>query len=232
MSTTTDGAPAGANSATAPRSSALGVAGARTQGRSASDQERLLGPEKFAEMYAGSVDWAAAVDFKNKFTPVEGVDYGWIEGYAKDLFSRYTTSFNDLDTKAGAIVGYLGGGAGLLTVGLIVAANSTQIPVWVIVWILPSVACAFISLVYASLARKANWTINPPMVDGACKYSEFFRPATKAQAAFLGQWHLCIVGARSVVARKADDVNIATWWFVGSIAALIFPLLATIALRW
>lgn len=233
--TTSDGAPATGTTPVAsvgPSPGILATAGA-ARPHATRAEGRANGPEPVvAKLIASNQDCADAVHFKNTFEPQDGVDYGWVGEYAKAQYAHYAAIFKDLDDKANSIVGYLGGGTSLLTLGTLTAVASGQISPWIIVFALPSIGLALASLFFAALARQANWIVSLPTVQAACCYSEYAKFAGKGQAAFLGQWHLCITLMRPVVARKAFQVNVATWLFFSTVATLSLPLIVVLVRRW
>lgn len=192
----------------------------------------MSAPESnFSQLFGTGFKCQDAIKFKNTFEPSDEVDYDWILDYAKDQYDHYVSVYRALDEKGSSIVGYLGGGAGLLMLGALTAVSAGQIHPLVILYVLPSVFLSLASLCFAAKARQANWTVTPPSVEGAVLYAEYFQPALKARAAFLGQWYLSITVMREVISSKAWWVNRAIWLFVASVVALVLPLAITVLWR-
>lgn len=165
-----------------------------------------------------------AAGFRMGFGPREKVVYDWVVDYAQDRYAEHDRAFSDLDGKAASIIGYLGGGTSLLTLGALTAAATGQVHPWVVVAAVPALLLALAALVFASLARQANWAYAMPTVAVAVDYAHYFDTAGDARAATLGQWHFTTTLMRKAVGRKATRVNVATWLFVGSVVALLLPL--------
>lgn len=163
-----------------------------------------------------------AVAFKDTFEPRDGVDYGWVVSCARDEYGRAVEVFKRLDEKAAAIANYLGAGAGLLTLGSVTGVASGQLGAWVVLAAVPSVVLALLALALAVRARGTTLRVGLPPVPGMVGYAEFFGP--RAEAAFLGQWHLCVAVMYRVIARKGGRVDLAVRCFVLAIASLSLPL--------
>lgn len=169
---------------------------------------------------ARRAEYLKALDFEERIQPIEGVDYEWAWDYAKGAYDRLATIYSKLDEKADGIIKYLGGGAGLFTIGML--TNLDKIPAAYLAWSIPAVIVAVLSVIVANLARKPNDSSLPPSVESAFRYADSFNKTAKAS--FLGQWHLACEGMRLAVETKALRVTWATWLYVASIALLLVPL--------
>ena len=170
-----------------------------------------------------------AVKFKDEFKPTDGVDYGWVHDYAQNQYKLFDSDFKDLDDKAGWIVTYLGGAMSLLTLGTFVALAEGKINIWIIIAATPSIITSLLAVFFAVLARRPKDFFAPPMIDRVCGHAYYFK--TKAKDVFLGQWHLCIVVMREVVARKAKWVAASTWCFFISILLFMSPFILAVIRR-
>ncbi|MFH1920580.1 MAG: hypothetical protein ABIP48_11920 [Planctomycetota bacterium] len=97
-----------------------------------------------------------AHEFKNIFSPTEGVNYDWIEDYARLIYDRFDQADQTLDAKAESIIKVLGGGTGLLTLGAIINLPKLGLPV--------AIALAFSVL----LALVAICTMNSVPKEQSC----------------------------------------------------------------
>jgi hypothetical protein len=165
--------------------------------------------------------FSRAVRFKETFEPLPDGNYEWVGGHAKMLYAHYVAIFKSLNDKANSILGYLGAWLTLLAGWAI-----TQKPAMKSAgWFAPCVIAAIAAMICALMARRPNRTASPPSVSEACQYVDYF--GDKAEAAFLGQWELCIVIMRKVSAKKAHLVNWAIWLFFAAVLLLFLPFLVT-----
>jgi hypothetical protein len=173
-------------------------------------------------------EFREARDFRNTLEPGDGIDYDWVWGYAKELHERQAKIYTTLDDKADAVIRYLGGGVGLLALGTLAAARVGDGKL--LLWLLPTVVLALLSIVFAVRARRPGAAPGLPKVnqaiDHANKYSE------KAKATFLGQLHVLCEGLRMTCVRKARLLTVATWLYLLSLATLALPIVAVIVARW
>src|SRR5262245_31100274 len=89
---------------------------------------------------------ARAARFSDNLAPQDGVNYEWVVAVAKARYDALVKAFDDLDAKAAAIVGYLGGGTGLITLGTLFTAINTAVSPWVAVAALFPIGFAFAAL--------------------------------------------------------------------------------------
>ena len=167
-----------------------------------------------------------AETFKNTITLEVGKDYDWVWDFAKDSYDRAIGVYEALDDKANDIIKYLGGGAGLFTLG--VMANINHANADIARWALPSFAMAIISVFFAVLARKPNEVKHPPSIRDAFKYASHYKDAAEAKATFIGQWNLALEGMYLAIAVKSVRVAWATWTFCLAIAFLALPLFVAV----
>jgi hypothetical protein len=184
-------------------------------------------PAEFAAFLAADPACRAAADFKNTFMPRGDTDYGWAAEFAKERYTQTVTDFKELDDKAAAVINYLASGAGLLTIGSLAAVATAKLSPMVIAAAAPSVACATLAIAFAAKARKPTQFFFLS-IKTAARYADYFRPADRAKAAFLGQWHLCVTLNRAVLARKAAWLKRSMQFFVAAVACLLLPLVASL----
>lgn len=188
---------------------------------------RSTPPERAEASGGGQAAWTLTDpnEFKLKFDPDPEVDYAWVVSYAQQMHQGMLAVYRRLDDKAAAIANYLGAGAGLLTLSS-AAAAAGSVNRWVVLAALPSVACALVALLWAMRARKPATTVHPPAVNCAVGYAEYYRE--KAEAAFLGQWHLSIEKMTDSIRSKGRLVSLAVSWFSASVVCLLIPLAVAI----
>lgn len=169
-----------------------------------------------------------------RMSPLTGVSYSWVADIAKGRYDALLKAFDDLDAKAAALLGYLGGGAGLATLGTLFTVLNGQVSPWVIVFTMPAILAASASLWFAARARSTHDVFPPPDAGYLLGVAEEFatdhepdheRP--KAVAAL--QWDLCAAKMRPVVADKAWYVDRATYSYVAAVFLMVLPLFAALA---
>ena len=190
----------------------------------------LIYPPKFED----NPVYQKAEAFQESIEPVEGADYDWVWDYAKDVYDRLSKVYKDLDDKANDIIKYLGGGAGLFTLGAI--ANVNKDNAGLMLSALPALACALLSIFFAVLARKPNENRTQPSVFSAFRFAGHYldgdaEDSKKAKAIFLGQWHLTCEAMGLAVDLKSRRVTWATWTFLLSIVLLLVPFIVAIGTK-
>lgn len=163
-----------------------------------------------------------AVAFMQNLQAKEGIKYDWVLDYAKSLWAERLSEFTALDNKADAIIKYLGGGLGLFSIGVLAKIEPAN--AYLILWAIPAVACAVVSLSLATWARKPNPAPALPPVEAAISYAEEDTDSEKARMAFLGQWNLVCEAHRLINLEKARRLGLATWFYCLALGLLILPL--------
>ena len=166
-----------------------------------------------------------AENFKQSFEPKDGCDYKWAIEYAKERYQRLDQTFRYLDEKADAVIKYLGGGTAVVTVAALATVNHYS--AWLPILLLPSLGCALAAIAFANSARRPRLHPSPPPVTDAIDFAEAY--SNKAEATFLGLWHVCCEGLDFVNTHKARQVDRASrcyWWalFCLLIPALVWPI--------
>jgi hypothetical protein len=134
------------------------------------------------EPTAGKPYPAEAEDFARKMQPkLADEEHKWTTDFAKTSFEQLHAVFDSLDTKADAIIKYLGGGTALVTLGTI--ATVTPQNAWLVLLLLPSVCCALVSVRYAVLTRIPTTTTFPPTVKDAYDFAEAYGDKGEAKSA-------------------------------------------------
>ena len=167
--------------------------------------------------------------FRVEFEPDPAVDYGWVLKHAERVADHDFAVYRRLDDKAAAVLGYVGGGAGIFTLGSLAAVASDKVDAVVAAFALPSVIAAALSVGFAARGRWSVDTPGPTSIGGAIKYAHYF--GGRAEAAFLGQWNQASADMKPVLAGKARWVNLATAAFAAAIVLLTLPLVAGIVVR-
>jgi len=161
-------------------------------------------------------DYQKAHEFKDTYSPKEGVDYDWIQDYARLTYDRFQQADELLDAKAESIIKILGGGTGLVTLGAILNLSKLGLPAAIGLGI--SLLLALVAIAVAAWVRVPRQTFLPPSVAWALTYADFYREA--APNKFLAQWHLACEGARLAVRAKARGVKVATWFAFAALVCL------------
>lgn len=157
-----------------------------------------------------------AHEFKDTYSPKEGVNYDWIQDYARLIYDRFNQADELLDAKAESIIKLLGGGTGLLTLGAILNLSKLGLPAGIGLGI--SLLLALVAIAIAAWARVPRQTFLPPSVAWALKYADSYGDA--APSKFLAQWHLACEGIRLAVRVKARGVKVATGFAFAALVAL------------
>ncbi len=173
-----------------------------------------------------------ASEFANTVDPLDGVDYTWLADVAKGRYDMMVKAFEDLDAKAAALVGYLGSGTGMISLGtLFTVVNSTVSP-WTALAALPALVAAFIALMCATHARHTESVYLPPTVETLFPVAnEFGKDVGRAKAVMAAEWDVCTALMRPVIARKGERVNHANWYFAWAVILLSLPVLVSIVRR-
>ncbi len=222
-------APSSSSAAAPARPAPDGGAGPGDQGGRPGDQAVTSAAHQFAAAESGTPASAAAADFARSFDPAEGVDYKWVAAYARDRHAAALAAFKELDDKAGSVIGYIGGGAGILTLAAVAALTDPKIPAAVVFASVPSILAALGAAACAVAARLGRPVYMPPSIATAAEYAAFFRD--RAEAAFAAQVHLCVALGLEVTDRKRRWVDWSLGLFVAATALLLLPLVTAVACR-
>jgi hypothetical protein len=186
------------------------------------DLREVIAPAPIEESH----EYQDAMEFKECIDQLieesEGVEFDWVSEYARGQFDRVTKVYDRLDDKAETIIKYIGGGTWIFTLAILM--NSGSHTFTIITWAIPSFLCALASIFFASLARQPNPVYFPPDVKSAFHYAHWNKGAGKAQAAFLGSWHLACEGMFLAVMAKSRQIRYATWAFFAALLMLILPV--------
>ena len=169
-----------------------------------------------------------AYEFDRTFEPQEGVEYGWVIKHSREQYDDAKKVFESLDAKATAIITYLSSGAGLLTVGSIVALATAKVSAVVIWCAVPAVTCACVALLFALCARRPLPVIFPSSAKNVVAIANHYKSAENAEAAFLSHWYLLTVLLRPIIGIKSWNVAYATRLVVATVVLLILPLLVAL----
>jgi len=161
-----------------------------------------------------------AVDFRKTFTPKDGVDYKWAWEYSEKQYEHLQEQFRYQDEKADSIIKYLGGGAGLVAIGSIVAITKQN--AWLVFFLIPCLLCAVRAIQLASSVRTPKPALSPPSIKGAVLYAEQYGAA--GQATFIGQWHEACEALAKVGKCKSDIVKRAHRWYAAALYCLLGAL--------
>lgn len=168
----------------------------------------------------------AADKFQREFAPKGGVEYGWAEAHAKELYLHYRQVLKNIDDKATVVINYLASGAGLFTLGSLAGVAAAKVPP-VAAWAaLPAMLCAVVAIVFATLARYPRRLFPPGGADQVAAVAEHFgtEKAARDSGVMLAHWHLLTALLRRPLAAKAWNLEAANWLFVAAIALLLLPL--------
>jgi hypothetical protein len=168
-------------------------------------------------------DHQTATKFMHSSAAIPGAHYEWVSRYAKDLWDHRLKIFTSLDDKSDGIIKYLGGGTGLFALGVLAKVDSGN--VYLVLWTLPALICALMSLFLAIKARKPQLVSSLPSVQKAMTYADENPNEDEALAAFLGQWNLACEHMRLICLRKAFLIEVSTWFYSLALGLLLLPLI-------
>ncbi|QDU22103.1 hypothetical protein [Urbifossiella limnaea] len=188
-------------------------------------------PADLAADAAGDPAALAAIQFVQDFTPKPGVDYAWVEENARKAYELTAAAFDALDAKAGAIIGYVGAGAGLAAFGTVNTAATAAVHPAVAAAAVPTILFAVAALVFAARCRKSEPVYTLPSAIRLARRAEQNATAAEARAYLIPQWNLSAAMLRVVIRRKGELVDNATWCFGCAVASLLLPLLAVACTR-
>ena len=170
----------------------------------------------------------SAAEFNLTFEPQEGVEYGWVVKHAREQYEEAKKVFELLDAKATAIITYLSSGAGLLTIGSIIAIATAKVSEVVVWCAVPAMICSCVALVFALRARRPLPVFPPAGAPKAVAFANHYKSAENAEAAFLSHWYLLTVLLRPIIGIKSWNVANATRLVVATAGLLILPLFAAL----
>lgn len=182
-------------------------------------------------------EYAAAADFKAAFRPKVGRDYSAVLERAKAQFADRLADFNDIDAKAHAVIGYMGGMAGVLTVGSVVTAATSDVDPWILLSASPAVVFAVLATVFVAWCRRTGTV---PAVVGAqqmVRFADFVAdlPPEDAKkmmdAAVIAPWWQADARLAAQVRRKGGWLNSAFWMFWLSVASLALPFAVAVVMK-
>jgi hypothetical protein len=192
------------------------------------DQGDSAPPREIAELIAEHPSVKAAAEFAQAFAPQPDADYKWVVCDAKDQHAAVLKAFNDQDAKAASILGYLGSGAGLLSIGALTAVATDRISSAVALSGVPAFVMAVAALICAALARQVSKIFHPHLIFAVRCATEC---GPTAEARFVGQWFLATALTATTLKRKAKWLGRATWAFIAAVALLLLPLLVSLLER-
>jgi hypothetical protein len=190
---------------------------------------RWIGRDAFSRdcdpKVVAAIEWRKTAAFRH------GVNYAWAVKLAKDLHDYYEKSAKEIDDKAASVVGYLGGGTGLFTLGSVAAVGSGNAHWSVVVAALPSFLAAGLALHLAACVRRTH-EFSIPSASSAVAYAnfdEFIPPHTEGKTGngeveFMGQWHEAAAKVGAIVERKGALFDRSLRVFVIAVFSLILPL--------
>jgi phage anti-repressor protein len=136
--------------------------------------------------YEKCAEYVAARDYYRSFQMQEGVDYGVVIDYARELSERHEKTDKALDEKADAIIKYLGGGSSLITFGALLSlkADTPQacaLGMAALLSLIPSLYFAVRAVSAALHVRRPRASAIVPHVKFAVEMAEFNKTKEKTE---------------------------------------------------
>lgn len=167
-------------------------------------------------------EYRDALEWRKRLPDIVGEidDLEWVVNHAKTKYAEGLDAWSMLESKADSLIRYLGGGAGLLTVGSILSVSIETVTVFLCM--IPAIVCAVFGIIFAILSRAPADFSATPQANKACGCAQKYRD--KSSAIFMiGEYHLAAVKVRVSSAKKAKLVTEATWCYFGAIVLLLVP---------
>jgi hypothetical protein len=171
------------------------------------------------------------MQFNATFRPREDTDYTWVVEHAEKRYAERVTDFEYMDAKAASLLTYLGGGAGVLSLGGAVTLFTSPVSPWVVFAGIPAIVIAFVSMGYALVARRPVAILTPPAIREAAAYAASYEDPKVAMAGLLGQWDVATEDVRPETMRKTGLVRTASILAFIAVMALILPLLVRLWIK-
>lgn len=165
-----------------------------------------------------------AREFTLGFEPEQDTDYLWVWDYARDRYAEVMATRDALDDKAGEVIKYLGGGAGVVTLAALMGVRPEN--AYLLKWAVPSFIATLIALFFAVRARQPADIPFAPPVRSAARYAGEFKD--RSRPVFLGQWHLVCTRMDAVNGLKGRRIQVAVWSFFAAVALLSLPFYAAL----
>lgn len=155
--------------------------------------------------------------------------YSWLNDYAEKQFAESLEQRKGLDDKAAAIITHLASGAGLATLGSIIAISASKVDAAIVAWMLPAFLAAYASIACALLARYIGGFWGLPPLSQAKSHAEHYETEAAAKRALVDVWIKVLEQNEPTLDRKARLVNWSMSLFLLSIFLLIVPFMVSIA---
>jgi hypothetical protein len=183
--------------------------------------------------YEKSPDYAAALEFYQKFEQKDGVEYRGVIDYARQLYDRLDRTDKTLDEKADSIIKYLGGGSALVTFGAFISLRaenlwSAVLGIVTLCCLLPSLICAILAVRKAVHVRRPQSSATIPDVKFAVEMAEFHKTSERLD---LNLWLIFHPVCEALYFRnlqKAKLVATAHRLYLWAIGFLLVPLVGII----
>jgi len=166
-----------------------------------------------------------ARQFAREFVPREGVDYTWVEQYAREQYVAFRSVWDVLDNKATTIITTLTSATGLFTLGTIAVVTTAKVPVDVVEWALPTILAAIAAIILAAWSRRPVDIFPPPDPEQMVRMAHDFPGGCEGRALMIPQWFWLTELLRGPLAAKARYVAWATWLMIASLVGLLLPLI-------
>jgi hypothetical protein len=186
-------------------------------------------PDEWIRAYVEADErYQEACERARKFTPKEEVDYQWAAAYALRAYEWYSHAVDQLDQKADNLIGYLGGGVGLLSLATAVLSLDRSRVLGLL--LAPSIFLALWAVRLAAKARAPALLPFPPLPEDAIEYAEFFKTEQGASGPFAALIHSATVACLVALDAKGDRIRSATRRFTWAVSLLVLPVLGALLL--
>jgi hypothetical protein len=169
--------------------------------------------------------YGSAVKFSDEYEPKAGRDYKWALDYSIKEYEQASSRTESLDAKADTLIGYLGAGSGLVSIGL--AYGLGQGKPKVLVAAVPALLVLLAAVVLALIARIPSRFPSLPHAKDALQMEAYEeqRAVGKFAAAVWTSTRSIALSAR----EKARLVRWAYWCFgLGILWVVLFSVLSNL----
>lgn len=164
----------------------------------------------------------SAVKFSDEYQPSADSDYKWVLDYAVREYEMASLRLESLDGKADTLIGYLGAGAGLVSIGI--AYSTGQHKSSVLVAAIPALLLLLFAILLALVARLPSKFPSPPHAKDALEYAN----KEKTQQA-VGKFAACVwTSTRSLSLSAREKARLVRWAYRSFGAGITWLILASI----
>jgi len=187
--------------------------------------KRLWDGTWIQERVENNPSYRSAVKFSDDYEPKADRDYKWALDYSIKEYEQASLRVETLDSKADTLIGYLGAGSGLVSIGL--AYGLGQGKAKVLIAAIPALLLLLVAIVLALVARIPSKFPSLPYAKDALEMK------TDTDQGAIGKFAAAVwVSSRSIslsAREKARLVRMAYWCFgLGITWIVLYSVISTV----